>query len=358
VNILITEKPNQANSYIDSLANAYKKNGNFIIFTPDNFYYSNFIPHVIHINWPESLYKWQFKSFKKDVVGFISERLDFFKNSGSIIINTIHNLEPHEIEESSEKDIYDLIIRESDIIVHHGNKSIDMLHKFYPSSQYKLNTIAPHGDYLLIYEKREKRKLREKYGIPKNSYVILNFGNIRPHKGERFLDKVFQNLNIKKKFLITAGNFYTDHRSWTKLFENKIKKKIRSIPLKNKYRIDRRITNNEISDLFNLADLLVLGHSKGLTTGLIPLAATFSLPVAYPDLGNFKEQAKNWSDFFYKPNNKDDATEIIERAYSLRHCSRTNRLWLKQNSWEIHASIILDSVEKHRQSGRIQNKIF
>ena len=213
MNILITEKPNQANAYIDSLANAYKKMGNFIIFTADNFYYSNFIPHVIHINWPESLYKWQFNLYSRDIIGFISERLNFFKKCGSIIINTIHNIEPHEIEEEFEKDIYNLIIRKSDIIVHHGKKSKELLHKIYPSSRCKLNAIAPHGDYLLDYERRETKELREKYGIPQNSYVILNFGNIRPHKGEKFIDQVFQNLNIQRKYLITAGNIYTDHKS-------------------------------------------------------------------------------------------------------------------------------------------------
>ena len=128
--------------------------------------------------------------------------------------------------------------------------------------------------------------------------------------------------------------------------------------MKDKCRIYRRITKNEISDLFNLADLLVLGHAKGLTTGLIPLAATYSLPVVYPDLGNFREQATNWSDYFYLPNNKDDAAKIIEKAYCQRHCSRTNRFWLKNNSWEIHVKIILDSIEKYRQTDRFHNKLF
>ena len=347
MNILITEKPNQANAYIDSLANAYKKSGNSILFTTDNFYYSNFIPDVIHINWPESLYKWQVDfNEKKDLVGFIAERLDFFKKKGSIIINTVHNIQPHEIEKNWEHKVYNLIISKSDVFIHHGKKSIELLNQNYPVSVKKINIVAHHGDYLSVYEKRDKKLLRKKYKIPRHSFVILNFGNQRPYKGEKFIDEIFKRINLSGKYLITAGNFHYDHRSQINFFISRLKKRIRCIRLNNIHRMYRRITEDEVKDLFNLADLLVLGHQKGLSTGLIPLAATFSLPVVFPHLGNFKEQAEDWSDYFYKPENLQDAITTIERAYSQRNCNKSNAVWLKKNSWEIHVKYILDAVEK------------
>lgn len=347
MNILITEKPNQANAYIDSLASAYKKSGNSVIFTIDNFYFSNFIPDIVHINWPETLYKWQ-ASFNKntDIVGFIDERLDFFKKNGSTIIYTIHNVEPHEIEKKYEQKVYNLIISKSDVFIHHGKRSIELLNQVYPDSVKKINVVAQHGDYLSVYEKRDKKLLRKKYKIPRNSFVILNFGNQRPYKGEKFIDEIFKKLNLGGKYLITAGNFHYDRRSYIKLCFSRLKKRFRCITLNNIHRMYRRITEDEVKDLFNLADLLVLGHQKGLSTGLIPLAATFSLPVVFPQLGNFKEQAEDWSDYFYKPENLQDAIFTIERAYNQRNCNKANAVWLKKNSWEIHVNYILDAVEK------------
>ena len=213
--------------------------------------------------------------------------------------------------------------------------------------------VAHHGDYLSVYEKRDKKLLREKYKIPGHAFVILNFGNQRPYKGEKFIDEIFKRINLNGKYLITAGNFYYDRRSHIKLLLSILEKRIRCITHKTIDRMYRRITEDEVKDLFNLADLLVLGHQKGLSTGLIPLAATFSLPVVFPQLGNFKEQAEDWSEYYYEPGNLQDAIATIERAYSQRNCNKANKVWLKKKSWEIHVKNILDAVEKFRQSQKL-----
>ena len=55
--ILLVENPSE-NGYIESLINAYKELGHEVYCGVYNFYHSNVIPDIIHIHWPESLYKW------------------------------------------------------------------------------------------------------------------------------------------------------------------------------------------------------------------------------------------------------------------------------------------------------------
>jgi hypothetical protein len=46
------------NSNVESLMEAYKKAGHNVICGERNFFYSNFIPDLLHIQWPEKLYTW------------------------------------------------------------------------------------------------------------------------------------------------------------------------------------------------------------------------------------------------------------------------------------------------------------
>ena len=57
MNILIADNPG-LNSYVTSLIEAYKKADINVICGLHNFFYSNFIPDILHIQWPEKLYNW------------------------------------------------------------------------------------------------------------------------------------------------------------------------------------------------------------------------------------------------------------------------------------------------------------
>ena len=131
--ILITERPS-SNGYVESLIKAYQKQGHEVICNASNFFYSNKCPDLIHIQWPESLYKWH------DYIGvddvdyeiLIENRLKWFKSNGACIVHSIHNIVPHDDKSALDKKIFKIIITYSDILVHHCKTSIQLLIEKYP----------------------------------------------------------------------------------------------------------------------------------------------------------------------------------------------------------------------------------
>jgi len=51
--VLIVERINDANEYTKLLAEAYKTAGLSVIFDVQNFLYSNHVPDIVHVQWPE-----------------------------------------------------------------------------------------------------------------------------------------------------------------------------------------------------------------------------------------------------------------------------------------------------------------
>ena len=77
--ILICESPGD-NGYIESLISAYEALGHSVSYGVNNFHQCHEIPDILHIHWPESLYKWNQSSV--DVEGMasnIEKRLNWFK---------------------------------------------------------------------------------------------------------------------------------------------------------------------------------------------------------------------------------------------------------------------------------------
>ena len=47
------------NEYVELLADAYIRQNIQVIFEEQNFLFSNFVPDIVHIQWPESIYRWK-----------------------------------------------------------------------------------------------------------------------------------------------------------------------------------------------------------------------------------------------------------------------------------------------------------
>jgi len=352
MNILITESPSE-NGYIESLINAYARAGHTVICDVNNFYFSGYVPDILHIHWPERLYKWcSLQSIDTvDIHRKIEERLLWYKNNGTKIIHTIHNLSPHEHENSFEEDIYRLVIEHADILVHHCAKSINYVIAKYSNASEKTNIVCLHGDYLIHYKDISQPIARQQHKIPPKKIVILNFGQQRPYKNEGFIGQVFTNLNWPTKYLLIAGPFANPRKNFASRLYFKVRNKTRTT-LKHPQRqyIYQSIPTADLPSIFCSSDIVFLGQTHGLNSGLLAMAATYSKPVVCPNIGCFSESLLGWHHKTYEAGNVTDATRALHKiciqVEEIRKIAQSldNTDWLEKHSWDKHAENILRKI--------------
>lgn len=356
MHILLCESAKTTNTYIEHLSGAYEKSDCHVVFGVENFLFSNFLPDMVHIQWPEAIYRWRFELQNNEkTLKFIEKRLCFYSNNKIPIVYTVHNLLPHENPSSFDKKIYTLFLKYSDVIVHHGDKSISLLKKEFPVCEDSCHIIAPHGPYPFIKSSQEESRV--KYALPKSECILLNFGKQRVNKGADFIKTVINSWNNPNAHLFTIGS---------KNYKNHIKGPLATIRIAMKKRVDflsskfsrrsteifKHVEEVEIPQIMAASDIVFLGHHAGLNSGLLSLAATYKKPVVFPDIGNFKEQLKGW-DWYecYKVGDINSAVAALERMYKRlkreENCvsSFDNANWRKENSWEKHVKNILKSVK-------------
>ena len=346
--ILLVEKPSE-NGYIESLINAYKELGHEVYCGVYNFYHSNVIPDIIHIHWPESLYKWNQVSTidNKDSYELIKERLEWYKNNPTKIIHTIHNKKPHDGSNSKDIKIFNLILSSADIVVHHCKSSFNNYSNELLKN--KNNIICPHGDYLIHYKKIDKKIARKRYNISNDKIVTLNFGAQKRYKNELIISESFNQVKNESRFLLVAGRFdYINNSSiadWFYKIRNKIRKHF--YHSKRKY-IYNQIPLEELPYIMACSDIAFLGQKEALNSGFISLAATYSIPLVIPDTGCFKESANNWSYITYEAGNIKDASNKLNEMYNEieKHSSKSNKKWLTEHSWIAHAEKIINEIKK------------
>ena len=200
------------NQYIHLLTDAYQKMGHQVILGADNLFYCDIKPNFVHFQWPEALYKWRNIS-NQSAVTRLNDRILWFVKKKIPIVATCHNIQPHDYASPFYDSIYDNIYSNAQIIVHHGKASIDILKEAIPGCRYSNHIICPHGPYpFKLFNPEEARKF---YGVPPESFVMLNFGYQRHYKGHNFINKVFNKWR-KNTFLFTVGqkfypNAYRSH---------------------------------------------------------------------------------------------------------------------------------------------------
>jgi len=322
------------NEYIKYVADAYMKNGIQVIFEEQNFMFSNFIPDIVHIQWPEALYRWK-NLFTQDDNGLEKQknRLIWYKKNKSKIVYTVHNLLPHDNANEFDKKVYEIILGYADIIAHHGKSSINIIKEYYPNTKKSKHIIAPHGPYK-VENLPLKVKARKKYDLPNDKIVFTNFGLQRAYKGQEFSYNVFKKINDNNICFFSIGKLVGEKLnidlSDTKTF---IKYKYQSVP------------NDEVKYIISATDVFFLGHKSGLNSGLISLAISYKKPIIFPDIGNFKEQAKGWELYeTYEVNNLKSAQFAINNIQKKLNIEKDNNKWLQINSWDKHVKNILQEL--------------
>lgn len=124
---------------------------------------------------------------------------------------------------------------------------------------------------------------RRRIDAPPGAKVVLFFGNVRPYKGVRDLIDAFPQVTASTNaVLVVAGTFFEsmdDYRA-----------RVEELGIGASVRLfDEYVPNEDVTTLFELADLLVLPYRSASQSGVIPVAATMRKPVVATAVGGIPD---------------------------------------------------------------------
>ncbi|MFZ4456090.1 MAG: glycosyltransferase family 4 protein [Bacteroidales bacterium] len=165
---------------------------------------------------------------------------------------------------------------------------------------------------------------------------FLFFGTLRSNKGIDLLIDAINKLTIthKGRFEMTIAGFGKD---WS-IYENKIfDKSVFNLKI-------RIIGNNEIADLFNLADYIVLPYRDVTQSGPLMIAYNYGIPPIASNLEGFSEYIEdNINGFLFKDG---DVQSLYEKFIYVIENNNENLDYIKLNLSNFINSNLKDSIIK------------
>ena len=194
---------------------------------------------------------------------------------------------------------------------------------------------------LALFDYAKKTAQMKPAAVP----VILFFGRIVPYKGVDILLKAFSQVSrtVPCELLIVGEGNIGQFQSILNSMENvKV--------------INRWISEDEIDTVFTQADLLVLPYSSASQSGVIPIAASFALPVIATNAGGIPEQIEaGESGWLVSPGSVDALADAIRDALENPDLAKQRGLALRNRfqehfGWQAVTRLVEESLEKAQQA--------
>jgi glycosyltransferase involved in cell wall biosynthesis len=150
--------------------------------------------------------------------------------------------------------------------------------------------------------------VKEKFNLS-GPINLLFFGRIEEYKGLDILIEAFEILKRKNLdiFLTIAGRGQISKTLLHKIHSL-------NINLKNYW-----LSNEELCDLLNKADVLIAPYKQSTQSGIVITALTYGIPIIATDVGANREFIEDGKDgFLVKPNDPEDLVKKIELIYNNR----------------------------------------
>lgn len=240
---------------------------------------------IVHVHWPER-YLAQPDSITAKVKSLaFFELIRMAKCRGAKVIWTVHNLANHESGMPlCDVPIFQLFIDQVDGTINLSRYAESLMLEQFPQLDNVKRYIIPHGHYRDVYRSYVSRnEARKKVQVPLDSRVIAFIGQIRPYKNVDTLIKVFREISDKDLRLLIGGTpsggiTVTDLESLCKGDDR--------IVLQARF-----LSQEEISNYFAAADLVVLPFQNVLNSGSVLLSLSLGKPVLVPQMGSLVELA-------------------------------------------------------------------
>lgn len=203
------------------------------------------------------------------------------KNHHTKCIGLIHNMLPHE------KSILDKVfppyfVKAMDGFVALSKSVLDDVKSL--DKENKPKTLTPHPLYDHFGCIEDKTLAINKLGLDTKCSYMLFFGLVRAYKGLNLLIDAFADERLRKYplKLIVAGEFYDDPKPYLEQIERLGLSD--EVVVCNKY-----ISDDEVRNYFNAADIVVLPYKSATQSGVTQVAYHFEKPVLVTNVGGLKE---------------------------------------------------------------------
>ena len=238
---------------------------------------------IFHCHWPFTWIVHKGNSFEKWLkVIFFLITIDVLRFRGTKIVWTVHNIEPHEVENHClKKFFWRQYIRRIDGWISLSETSVKLATDKHQYLDKIPHFVIPHGHYRGVYPNNiSQQQARLKLGINPYKKVAIFIGMIRTYKNVPFLIEMFKNLAYEDWELVVAGKVLDQE------LEEKIFTQSRGAP--NIRLFLKFIEIEEVQTYLNAANITILPFRKTLNSGSAVLSLSFDKPVLVPDQGSMK----------------------------------------------------------------------
>lgn len=255
------------------------------------------------------------------------------------VVSITHNVVPHEFFPLKQWLTRRLLDRTDLSVLLSAQTEKDFIDLDTSSNSLKLF----HPIYELPEPTADRRELRNRYGFGEDDKIILFMGLVRDYKGVDLLIEAMNELHRESPDYKTmiVGEFYTDKQS--------LLSKI-SPDQKDKFTvINQFVSEQEMSDILTLADLLVLPYKDGTQSGILANAIHAGLPALISNLPGLSEHIiHRQNGLVFRTGDAQDLKQKLREYFDegLGTHLKANLTGLKKDlSWEKFARQLLSGIE-------------
>ncbi|HWA49101.1 MAG TPA: glycosyltransferase family 4 protein, partial [Dongiaceae bacterium] len=171
-------------------------------------------------------------------------------------------------------------------------------------------TIAPHPDYRREYPAPAGRmEARAALRIPRDDFVFLMFGMLRPYKNFPLAISAFRALPMSRaRLLIAGGTLGGDDAAWLKQLaagDERIDLRVARVP------------DDQVPVLFGAADVALFSYERILASGGVALAQGLGRAIVAPRIGCLPDMVPDSSGLLYEVNSVEGLAAAMRRITEL-----------------------------------------
>jgi glycosyltransferase involved in cell wall biosynthesis len=207
----------------------------------------------------------------------------------------------------------------------------------------KMRASNPHPLFDNFGERISRSKAAEVLGLNPNNRYILFFGFIRDYKGLDLAIKAMDKL--QKEYdnihLIIAGESYTDAEKYKEMISHELSNRI--------HWWNRFISDEEVTNFFSLADLVLQPYKKATQSGITQIAYHFEVPMIVTNVGGLPELVPDGECGIVVPPDELEIAKGINRFYTEElHSGLTEgiRQYKLKFGWDRLVNTIIDLSTK------------
>lgn len=249
------------------------------------------------------------------------QAIEAFKKRNTRLVFIRHDTYFHWIRNKHANELMDFFNIQADIVFHLGQYSIEEHHRMYGKIAGQQQVLLPHPLYTTFdFNRKDTPELRKRYGFRKEDFIVFVPGYLRHREEYDLARRLTAELKVpqRKQMLMQSvhiGTVFGRRLSQAFLHFSVDRWLMRSCRVASNH----RISDDELSDLFSIADLVLIPRAWNLNSGNITLAAQFGKPTVVTESGDLTEWAKNLGMYVVKR-----STYTMPSVQEIEQMSRSN----------------------------------